>query len=119
MHTLYLTDLQGALRTAFCLSDPSSPPGIVSTAQYIVQRVVDNIPNGWQVPPSTTDRLGVGLRGAVRQSAGRVLITCNCAIYGIHSLSKQVERDAFIDRLRTDLETLHDNIDKYQEAIHG
>ena len=114
-----LTELQGSLRTVYSLTEPSSPSGIVSTAQYIVHRVVDKVPNGWEVPPSTAAHLGVGFRGAVRQSAGRVLITCNCAIYGIHSLATQTRRDEFLDRLRTDLETLHDNIDKYQEALHG
>lgn len=114
-----LTKLQDSLRSAYVLAEPSSPSGIVSTAQYIVQRVVDKVPNGWEVPPSTIAHLGVGFRGAVRQSAGRVLITCNCAIYGIHSLTTQPQRDTFLDRLRTDLESLHDNINKYQEAIHG
>lgn len=113
---LELTKLQDSLRSAYVLAEPSSPSGIVSTAQYIVQRVVDKVPNGWEVPPSTIAHLGVGFRGAVRQSAGRVLITCNCAIYGIHSLTTQPQRDNFLDRLRTDLESLHDNIDKYQEV---
>ena len=114
-----LPELQGSLRTAYSLTEPSSPSGIVSTAQYIVEQVVNRVPSGWEVPPSSTAHLGVGFRGAVRQSAGRVLITCNCAIYGIHSLATQKRRDAFLDRLRTDLESLHDNIDKYQEALHG
>ena len=117
--TKQLTALQASLRSAYVMAEPSSPGGILSAAQYIVQRVVDKVPNGWEVPPSSAAHLGAGFRGAVRQSAGRVLITCNGAIYGIHSLGEQVDRDAFLDRLRTDLESLHDNIDKYQEALHG